>query len=100
MKLINHLLSLISDHSLIPHDTPTVNWFGPLSPQCCYRLSFPSPCDNKFSFFLFSFFFQFSVFERKEEEKKKSGTIQGRCGNPSQILLSLINNYCSWRGIS
>lgn len=71
MKLINHLLSLISDHSLIPHDTPTVNWFGPLSPQCCYRLSFPSPCDNKFSFFLFSFFFQFSVFERKEEEKKK-----------------------------
>lgn len=76
MKLINinHLLSLISDHSLFPHNTPTVNWFGPLSPQCrCYRLSFPCPCDN----FCFLLSFLFPVFLERKKKEKKSGTNPG-----------------------
>jgi hypothetical protein len=56
---INNLLSLISDYSLFPHNTPTFNWLGPLSPQCLpYRLSFPCPCDNIF-FSSFSSSFRF-----------------------------------------
>lgn len=95
MKLINYLLSLISDHSLFPHNTPTINWFGPLSPQCRYRLSFPCPCDNTF-FFLF--FFGFRVL--KEKRKKKAEPSRGEMWQPiSQFLLSLINNYY-WMGIS
>lgn len=80
MKLINDLLSLISDHSLFPHNTPTVNWFGPLSPQCLrYRLSFPRPCDNTFFFFFFSFRFL------KEKKKKKKRNHPGEMWQPISL---------------